>query len=348
MITGDHVVTARAIAAQIGIADEGDNRIAAVTGRDLENVSDEDLPELADLTEVFARVAPEQKLRLVRALQARGHVVAMTGDGVNDAPALKQADIGVAMGIAGTDVAKGAAAMILTDDNFATIAAAVEEGRGVFDNLRKFIIWTLPTNLGEGCIILLAIFLGLTLPMLPVQLLWINMMTAVLLGLMLVFEPNEDDLMRRPPRDPAQPLLTFPLIMRTGLITSIMIGGAYWMFFHEFRVVGETLAEARTAVVNVIVMVEVAYLFSCRSLHRSVFRIGFWTNPYVIMGAAAMIVAQMFFTYAPAMNHLFHSTPLSLESWGRILGVALASFLAVEFEKWIRFGGSRRGRALPE
>ncbi|MDP4638689.1 MAG: cation transporting ATPase C-terminal domain-containing protein [Verrucomicrobiales bacterium] len=136
--------------------------------------------------------------------------------------------------------------------------------------------------------------------------------------------------------------------MRTGLITSIMIGGAYWMFFHEFRVVGETLAEARTAVVNVIVMVEVAYLFSCRSLHRSVFRIGFWTNPYVIMGAAAMIVAQMFFTYAPAMNHLFHSTPLSLERWGRILGVALSSFLAVELEKWIRFGGSRRGRALPE
>lgn len=348
MITGDHVVTARAIAAQIGIADEGDNRIDAVTGRDLENVSDEDLPELADRTEVFARVAPEQKLRLVRALQARGHVVAMTGDGVNDAPALKQADIGVAMGIAGTDVAKGAAAMILTDDNFATIAAAVEEGRGVFDNLRKFIIWTLPTNLGEGGIILLAIFLGLTLPVMPVQLLWINMMTAVLLGLMLVFEPNEDDLMRRPPRDPAQPLLTFPLIMRTGLITSIMIGGAYWMFFHELRVVGETLAEARTAVVNVIVMVEVAYLFSCRSLHRSVFRIGFWTNPYVIMGAAAMIVAQMFFTYAPAMNHLFHSTPLSLESWGHILGVALASFLAVELEKWIRFGGSRRGRALPE
>ena len=162
------------------------------------------------------------------------------------------------------------------------------------------------------------------------------------------YDPRGEIRQRDAAVDPAQPLLTFPLIMRTGLITSIMIGGAYWMFFHEFRVVGETLAEARTAVVNVIVMVEVAYLFSCRSLHRSVFRIGFWTNPYVIMGAAAMIVAQMFFTYAPAMNHLFHSTPLSLERWGRILGVALSSFLAVELEKWIRFGGSRRGRALPE
>jgi cation-transporting P-type ATPase F len=345
MITGDHVVTARAIARQIGIADDEGDDIEAITGRDLENVSDADLPDLAHRTEVFARVAPEQKLRLVRALQARGHVVAMTGDGVNDAPALKQADIGVAMGIAGTDVAKGAADMILTDDNFATIAAAVEEGRGVFDNLRKFIVWTLPTNLGEGCIILVAILFGLTLPVMPVQLLWVNMMTAILLGLMLVFEPNESDLMRRPPRDPAKPLMTFPLFMRTGLITSIMIAGAYWLFFHELRVVGETLAEARTAVINVIVLVETAYLFSCRSLHRSVFSIGITTNPHAIMGAVAMIVAQMLFTYLPVMNHLFHSTPLSLETWGRIVAVALVSFLAVELEKWIRFGGNRGKRA---
>ncbi len=347
MITGDHAVTARAIALQIGITDEDGDGIAAVTGRDLENVSDEDLPDLAHRTEVFARVAPEQKLRLVRALQARGHIVAMTGDGVNDAPALKQADIGVAMGVAGTDVAKGAADMILTDGNFATIAAAVEEGRGVFDNLRKFIVWTLPTNLGEGCIILVAILLGLTLPVLPVQLLWVNMMTAILLGLMLVFEPNEHDLMRRPPRDPAKPLLTFPLFMRTGLVTLIMLGGAYWLFYHEMRVVGETLDEARTAVINVIVLVETAYLFSCRSLNHSVFRIGILTNPYAILGVGAMIAAQMLFTYTPAMNRLFQSTPLSLDAWGRILLVALLAFIAVEFEKWVRFGGKRgEGREL--
>lgn len=341
MITGDHAVTAIAIASRIGLAEKENAR--AVTGRELEAVEDADLPALAEKTAVFARVAPEQKLRLVRALQARGHVVAMTGDGVNDAPALKQADIGVAMGIAGTDVAKGAADMILTDDNFASIEAAVEEGRGVFDNLRKFIIWTLPTNLGEGAIILVAILLGVSLPILPVQLLWVNMTTAILLGLMLVFEPKEPDLMRRRPRDPSRPLLTFPLIMRTGLVSLFMIGGGFWLFFHEMNVLGETEAEARTAVVNVIVMVETAYLFGCRSLNHSVFRIGFFRNPLALAGATAMIIVQLLFTYLPVMNRLFHTTPLDLRSWVLISAVALLSFAAVELEKWIRFGG-RRGK----
>jgi Ca2+-transporting ATPase len=238
--------------------------------------------------------------------------------------------------------------MILTDDNFASIQAAVEEGRGVFDNLRKFIVWTLPTNLGEGCIILVAVLLGITLPVLPVQLLWINMSTAILLGLMLVFEPNEKDLMSRPPRDPKRPLLTFPLIMRTGLVSLFMIGGGLWLFFHQLNVAGDTTNEARTAVVNVIVMVEVAYLFSCRSLNHSLFSIGFFTNRLAILGATCMVAAQMLFTYAPVMNRLFQSTPLSLDAWTRILAITFLSFIAVELEKWIRFGGNRGKNRPPE
>ena len=349
MITGDHLVTARAIADQIGLKGrEEHGKLVALSGRELEKISDEELPEIAERTAVFARVAPEQKLRLVRALQARGHIVAMTGDGVNDAPALKQADIGVAMGVSGTEVAKGAAAMILTDDNFASIEAAVEEGRGVFDNLTKFIVWTLPTNVGEAMILLAAIVFGTRLPALPVQLLWVNMMTAIFLGLMLVFEPKERDLMARPPRDPQRPLLTVALFMRTGLVSLIMLAGAFWLFFWELGVDGATEADARTAVINVIVCVEIAYLFSCRSLNHSIFTIGLLTNRWAIAGSLAMLGAQLLFTYAPVMNQLFHTAPISAESWLRIFGVAALAFVAVEIEKWIRFGGRRGEHALPE
>ena len=346
MITGDHLVTARAIAGQIGLKGrEEHGKLVALSGRELEKLSDSELPEIAERTAVFARVTPEQKLRLVKALQARGHVVAMTGDGVNDAPALKQADIGVAMGIGGTDVARGAAAMILTDDNFASIEAAVEEGRGVFDNLTKFIVWIIPTNLGEALTLLTAIALGLPLPLLPLQLLWINL-TDTLLGLSLAFEPKEHDIMSRPPRAPKQPLLTVPFLMRTALVSGIMLMGAVGLFIWELRVERSGMTVARTVVVNTVVLVQLVYLFNCRSLRHSIFVIGWMSNRWAIVGSLAMLLAQILFTYLPVMNRLFHSAPIDAQSWLRIAAVTAAAFVVVEIEKRLRHPGANR-MALP-
>lgn len=333
MITGDHAVTAQAIAKQIGIA--GADTVPAISGRELAEISGADLPEIADRTAVFARVAPEQKLRLVRALQSRGHILAMTGDGVNDGPALKQADIGIAMGITGTDVAKGAASMVLTDDNFATIAAAVEEGRGVYDNLIKFLVWTLPVSVGFALILLTSVVFGLTLPTLPVHLLWVNLTTAILLGLMLVFEPPEADIMRRPPRDQKTPIFDMAMFMRTGLVSIIMLAGSYWVFFYEQNG-GASIAQTRTAVVNTVVAVASAYLINCRSLRRSIFSIGWFSNPRLWLGIGLTAMLQLLFTYAPLMNRFLHTAPIDAAAWLRILAIALAALVIVEVEKKIR------------
>lgn len=337
MITGDHAVTAAAIAMQIGLngmtTDNGGSP-RVLTGRDLAALSDRELIEQAEEIAVFARVAPEQKLRLVEALQSRGHVVAMTGDGVNDAPALKQADIGVAMGITGTEVSKEAADMVLTDDNFSSIEAAVEEGRGVFDNLTKFIVWTLPTNLGEGLVIMAAIFLGVTLPILPVQILWINMTTAGFLGLMLAFEPKEPGIMTRLPRNPNTPILTRNLIGRILLVGGLLLVSSFALFQWELAR-GADIAQARTVAVNVFVVMELFYLFNCRSLTKSVFQLGFFTNMWVFGGAAVMLLIQIAYTYLPVMNRLFQSAPIDLGAWARIVVAGLLAYLIVETEKWL-------------
>lgn len=346
MITGDHVSTATAIAQQVGIIRDNFRTGDILTGLDLEALEADAYPDAVSRATVFARVTPEQKLRLVRALQARHHVVAMTGDGVNDAPALQQADIGIAMGVGGTEVAKEAAAMVLTDDDFATIEAAVEEGRGVFDNLTKFIVWTLPTNMGEGLVILVAILAGGLLPILPTQILWINMTTAVALGLMLAFEPKEPAIMTRPPRDPRQPLLTGDLVGRTVLVSALLVAGAWWLFGWEISS-GALPAEARTATVNLFVTVQVFYLVSCRSLTQSAWRIGLLSNRWLTAGIAVQLLLQLALTYLPFMNTAFETAPIGGQAWLRILGIALLTWTLVGVDKHLRASHHRTTRPIP-
>lgn len=335
MITGDHALTAVTIAEQIGIFN---NPLIAlgekvITGKALFEMDDQALEKAALETHVFARVAPEQKLRLVTALQAQGHIVAMTGDGVNDAPALKQANIGIAMGITGTEVSKEAADMILLDDNFASIQAAVEEGRGVFDNLIKFITWILPTNIGQGLVILAAIMLGLTLPILPVQVLWLNMTTAVFLGLVLAFEAKDNNIMQRKPRSPNKPILTHEINARIVLVSILLVLGAFTLFELKMSFWSGTIEEARTAAVTTFVIGQMAYLFNVRSFVQPSWRMNMTSNPMLWVGVLLMIGFQMLYCYAPFMNVFFQSAPISVYSWLTILAIGVLIHVAVEIKK---------------
>lgn len=337
MITGDHAGTAVAIARKIGLDGNNDDggALQVMTGKAITEISDAELADAVERTTIFARVAPEQKLCLVEALQAHGHVVAMTGDGVNDAPALRRADIGAAMAISGTEVSREAADMVLTDDNFSSIAAAVEEGRGVFDNLTKFIAWTLPTNVGEGLVIMAAVFAGTALPILPVQILWINMTTAVLLGLTLAFEPKETGIMNRPPRDPASPKLSRVLVIRIFLVGTLLLAGAFGLFKWAL-ITGLSEAQARTVAVNVFVIGELFYLFNCRSVTRSMFALGVWSHRWLLRGVATMIVLQLVFTYSPTMNRMFYTAPIESGWWMPIIAVGVVIYSVIGVDKWWR------------
>jgi cation-transporting P-type ATPase F len=336
MITGDHALTAATIAEQLGIiGKKEDGKLIALTGQELQKLSDQELQQTVEEVSVFARVSPDQKLRLVKALQASQKVVAMTGDGVNDGPALKQANIGIAMGISGTEVAKDASDMVLTDDNFASIEAAVEEGRGILDNLTKFIIWTIPTNLGEGLVILASVAFATQLPLAPVQILWINMTTAILLGLMLAFEPKEPGIMDRPPIPADKPILTFPLVMRT-LLVGILITVASFVLFRYELALGATLQEAQTVATTVFIVMEGFYLFNCRSLRKSVREIGWFSNKWVYYGISIMLVLQLIFIHSPFMNRFFHSAPIGIFSWIRVFIAGIGLFTIVYIEKTLR------------
>ena len=335
MITGDHALTAFSIAKMMSIVEQDTEfEGSVIRGSELFNLTDTELIEKVADVRVFARVEPEQKLRIVDALQARGEIVAMTGDGVNDAPALKQADIGIAMGIGGTEVAKEASDMILSDDNFSSIAHAVREGRNVFDNLIKFITWTLPTNLGEGLVILFAIMLGLTLPILPVQILWINMSTAIFLGLMLVFEPKEDNIMQRSPRNPKESILTKSMIIQMLVVGFYMLVTSYSMF-NIALANGHSVEYARTVAVNIFVFVELFYLFSCKELQTSVFKTNIFNNKLLLLGVGLMTFVQITFTHAGFMNVMFKSEALDMATWSEILVIAFGVIFVVEIKRYI-------------
>ena len=339
MITGDHGATARAIAAQLGI---GDGR-AVLTGPELEAMDDAALHAVVLDTDVYARASPEHKLRLVAALQDNHQVVAMTGDGVNDAPALKRADVGVAMGMKGTEAAKEAAEMVLADDNFASITHAVEEGRTVYDNLRKALLFTLPTNGAEALIIITAILLGTALPLTPVQVLWVNMVTAVTLSLSLAFEPAEANVMRRRPRDPGEPLVNGFMLWRIALVSVLLVIAPLSLFLWQ-TTQGVSNEAARTVAVNALVMGEICYLFNSRFIFdSSLSRQGLLGSRPVLITVGILLVLQLAFTYFPPVQRLLGTAPISAADWGIVTLAGLAVFLLVELEKVVW----RRLRPIP-
>jgi magnesium-transporting ATPase (P-type) len=340
MITGDHAATATAIAREMGIV--AADAAPAVTGADLEKATDEQLRILVESADVFARTSPEHKIRLVRALQHNGEVVAMTGDGVNDAPALKQADIGVAMGIKGTEATKQVAGMVLADDNFATIERAVEQGRRIFDNLQKSIVFLIPTNGAQSLVILVAVLFGLALPLDPVQILWVNLVTAVTLALALAYEPGEPDLMDRPPRSAKNHILEL-IYVPPIVLASLLIAGATIGVFLYGQSLGLDLAVTQTMAVNTLVLTQALYLFNARHLRQSSLNVRTLTgNKVVWIVLGVLLGLQLLFVYLPFMNAWFRSAPLGLAGWLIPLGLAVVVFLILEVGKAVFRAYQRR------
>jgi Ca2+-transporting ATPase len=338
MITGDHPVTAKAIAARIGILD--DEPKAVITGRELDKLTMEEFEERVDHIRVYARVAPEQKLKIIRALQDRGQFIAMTGDGVNDAPALKRADIGIAMGITGTDVSKEAAHMILLDDNFATIVKAVGEGRKIYDNIRKFIRYLLTTNSGEIWTLFLAPLAGLPIPLLPIHILWINLVTDGLPALALSVEPAEGDAMQRPPRDPKESIFAHGLGIHAVWV-GLLMGGI--VLFTQAWAIRTEHVHWQTMVFTTLCLTQLGHVLAIRSEKKSLFTIGLFSNMALFGAVALTFVLQMATVYVPYLNGIFKTEPLSSGELLLVLALSSGVFIAVEIEKLIKRVSATRG-----
>jgi Ca2+-transporting ATPase len=332
MITGDHAVTAQAIGRKLGIIDQDGG---VLTGRELEAMEDDRLFEQVRKVSVYARVAPEHKLRITRQLIRHGEIVAMTGDGVNDAPALKAAHIGIAMGITGTDVAKEASDMVLTDDNFASIFNAVREGRIVFDNLRKVTFFLIPTGVASIISIMAAMIIGVPIPYIPAQLLWINLVTNGLQDVSLAFEPGEKGIINRPPRDPGEGIMSRLLIQRTVLVGVVIASGVVWNYTAALRD-GASLENARTVAVTTMVFFQFFQAWNSRSEYQSIFRMNPLGNPFLFYSMIAAFIAQLAFIYAPPLQWVFRTVPLSAMEWLRIIVASSLVLLVVEADKWLR------------
>jgi len=332
MITGDHAITANAIARKLGIADTGSE---VLTGKELEALSDSELFEKVNTVSVFARVSPQHKLRITQQLKKQGHIVAVTGDGVNDAPALKEAHIGIAMGRSGTDVAKEASDMVLTDDNFASIFNAVKEGRIVFDNIRKVTFFLIPTGIAAILSILGTVFMGIPIPYVPAQLLWINLVTNGLQDVALAFEPGEKGIINRPPRHPEEGIMSRLLIERTILVSILISGGIIFNFVNALQE-GDSIEKARTVAVTTMVFFQFFQAWNSRSEYESVFRINLFSNPFLFYSMLAAFLAQLSFIYVPALQWIFRTEPISMHGWLQIIAVAFSVTIAVEIDKWLR------------
>lgn len=332
MITGDHKGTAAAIARQIGLQ----NSDKVLTGTELDDMDDAALAQAVLRTDIFARTSPEHKLRLVMALQSHGMTVAMTGDGVNDAPALKRADAGIAMGRKGSEAAKEAAEFVLADDNFASIAAAVREGRTVYDNIKKVISWTLPTNAGEALTIIVALLFGMTLPITPIQILWINLITAITLGVALAFEPPEANTMKRPPRPRDEPLLTGDLAWHIVLVSTLFLGGVFGMYAYAIEQ-GYSIELARTIALNTLVVMEIFHLFFIRNIYSvSLSWESIRGTKVVWVTVSGVIAAQFAITYLPPLQTLFATVSVPFIDGVIIVAVGIVLFAIIETEKRVR------------